>query len=341
MTTPSIHEARQLTIGVHPFTNEGNEYIPINKDILGQLGSVVEVPRARVLLKRLLGQLIRFKSPKSFDVLILNWTELLILSRGNAPTLSGAISYLFLMRLCRWVAVKLIYVRHNDYPHDLPRRHQRQIRNLIAKGQRLADAVVAHSPVYAEEHGYHYVPHPLYRLDPGGQASECDEYVIFGRVMAYKKIDQLIEAWPSSQHLAVIGPFTDEDYLAKLRSMALDKPIRFDIGFHDEGALVDRLKASRGVIIVNDPGSLVVSGTFFFALSVGVGVLAINNSFYSWVKTTPLDEYVQSFDSIPALARHLQERPARESAQPELIRSEARRLFGDDAVLQAWRSLIC
>jgi hypothetical protein len=184
------------------------------------------------------------------------------------------------------------------------------------------------------------VPHPLYQLAPTGPVKHSDEYVVFGQIRRYKAVHQLIEVWSSSSTLVVAGLCENDVYLAELRKLAAGKSVRLDIRFLEEHELALQIASSKGIIIVNDPQSLIVSGTFFFAVSGGARIFAIDSPFYAWVRSTPLGRFVRTFDSIAALALHLEENAADESQDPASIRDEAQRLFGDEYVLRAWREAL-
>jgi glycosyltransferase involved in cell wall biosynthesis len=326
-------------IGIHPYELRENSYIARNKKILGRVGTVVDVPRARLLLKALVKRIIRLKTPKLYDVLIINWPENVIVSPAGTPTLGGILDYFIALQLYRIASVKLIYVRHNELPHGVLKCHRKKLKSLITRGQNFADIVVAHSPVYARDHGYHYVPHPLYSVELCASSNEDYQYVIFGRVKKYKKIHELIRAWGQAHTLTVVGPCDDAEYLSELRTLAKGKPIGFDIGSHDEAEMAAKLSQSRGIVVVNDPGSLIVSGTFFFAVSCGVAVCTINDPFYDWIKTTGLGKFVVTSDSIQVLAQRLETTDSAKPNNGQKIRSEALKLFGDEHVLLAWRAL--
>jgi hypothetical protein len=243
------------------------------------------------------------------------------------------------MRLYRIVSKRVIYVRHNEYPHKVSPRYQDRIRRLIDKGQSLCHAVVAHSPSYAEEHGYAYIPHPLYRLCQSEAGEPSGEYVVFGAIAEYKKISELVAAWHGDRKLLVAGPCDDPAYLNELQGLAADKAVRIEVGYQDQDDMANRLVNSNGVIIVNDPRSMIVSGTFFFALSSGAPVFARKNAFYDWVSSTSVGKYLHTFDSVNALADHVAAIEDRRSQESASIQRAAEEHFGDEAVLDAWQSL--
>jgi glycosyltransferase involved in cell wall biosynthesis len=327
-------------IGLHPFSLPGNAYIDRNRHILGRFGTVSEVPRARYLAKLLLLRLLRLRSTKIFDVLILNWHDRAVLAGGDRPTLRGVFDYLALNCLCRLATRRLIYVRHNNFPHETRAISRRWVQRLIDYGQRLADVIVCHSPVYADQHDLQYVPHPLYEVFPCSLDGYREEYIVFGRIEPYKQIDLLIAAWKSRYTLSVIGPCENQGYLAQLKKIATGKAVRIEAGFKDDSEVASRIAASRGVIIVNDPGSLIVSGTFFYALSCGARLLTTNTPFNRWVATTEVGDYVRLFDSVGELVEKVEHETDGDRPESRSVRDAAEILFGEERVACAWQSLI-
>ncbi len=331
---------RKPVIGLRQFAGAGNAYVDRNREVLSRLGKVVDVPRARRLALAILWRLVTFRRLKIYDVLIVNWAENVLTQWRGRLTPRGALEYRLYLWLCRRAARDLIYVRHNRVPHDVPTRYHARVIKLIEKGERAADRVVAHSPVFAAEHGYSYVPHPLYEVRPAAATEPVDEFVVFGRIRRYKKLDALIAAWGRQARLAIIGPCTDDAYLARLEKLAADKPVEFDIGFHDEAGVAARMSHARGVVVVNDPDSLIVSGTFFFAISAGARVFTAADPFYRWLADTPLGSYVSVFESVNALGSRAGHEPARQPGEPAAIRAAAEALFGDREVLAGWRQAL-
>jgi glycosyltransferase involved in cell wall biosynthesis len=329
----------EMTIGLRPFVAKQNSYIQRNREILARIGPVVEVPPPLALLGKVLRRLCTFKSPRMFDVAIIHWREDVIVLGRNTPALRGIVAYFLSMFLYRIASRRVVYVRHNRYPHKVLPRYQDRVRRLIGKGQSLCHAVVTHSPSYADEYEYTYIPHPLYRLDQVEAIDASDEYVVFGAIAEYKKIRELVEAWGCDRKLLIAGPCDDPAYLTELQNLAANKPIQFDVGYQDQNKMAKRLANSNGVIIVNDPGSMIISGTFFFALSVGVPVYVRTNSFYDWVKSTPLGDHVHVFDSVSEVADHTGKAADHRASESGSIQKAALEFFGDDAVLYAWQSL--
>ena len=104
---------------------------------------------------------------------------------------------------------KIIFVQHNKYPHNTNIRFIKvatRIVNLIAS---FSDHVIIHSPVVCGNK-YHYIPHPLYIYPiKSTEDSACsfsnDNYYIFGRVVKYKKYEDVISAFPANKNLIIMG----------------------------------------------------------------------------------------------------------------------------------------
>jgi len=329
----------ELTIGLRPYVARQNSYVERNREILEQIGSVLEVPPPLPLLGKVLLRLCTFKSPKMFDVAIIHWREDVIVLAQKKPALIGILAYFLSIHLYRIAARRVVYIRHNKYPHKVLPRYQDRVRRLIRKGQSLCHAVVAHSPSYAKEHDYNYIPHPLYKLSLSEAGEPSGEYVVFGAIAEYKKIEELVEAWSGDRQLLIAGPCDDPTYLAELQKLAVDKAIRFEVGYQDQDEMGQRLANSNGVIIVNDPGSMIISGTFFFAISSGAPVFARTDPFYDWVSSTSLRDCLRTFDTVAELADHIAAADDRRGPESGAVRAAAVEHFGDEAVLRAWKSL--
>lgn len=328
------------TIGLWPYDLAANAYVGRTRQILGRFGTVRELPsvlRLSVLIGRRLFQL---RSPKRYDLIIVNWRENVIARGREWPSLSGAIVYLGTLLIFRLACTRLIYVRHNRYPHSLGARYRRSVERLIELGQRLADEVVVHSPVDALEHGYRYVPHPLYEAARLTASQLTNEFLVFGRIERYKQIAELLRVWRGPAGLVIAGPVCDPDYLDELMDLARDKPVRITTGLQDEAVLGQRLARSRGLILAHAPDSLIVSGTFFFALSWGAAVYALGNSFYEWLGEAGFGDIVTTFDSLESLAVHCGGLTGNAPCEPHAIRESAAALFGDDAVASAWSAVL-
>jgi len=343
----NISDKNPLTIGLLPYELEANAYIEKNRKILERIGTVVPVPRPGPMFVKVLKQVLKTGRFRLYDVLIINWRENTLRSGNNTLHPLGVLEYFLSLLLHRAVCGKLIYVKHNSHPHNLPPHSIRTAEKLVRAGQRLANAIVVHSPEQAVKRNKTlYVPHPLYDVQiehPADNPTEQAEppFVMIGRVQPYKKIDEVIANWEGSSRLVILGPSSDNKYLRQLEELAENRNIEFEIDFHPEHYLAERVSGSKGVIITNDNNSMLVSGSFFFAISCGARVYATDSLFFEWVRTTSLAPYLFIADTLPQLTNlvlsgSVSSDPGIKSA----VRAEAEKYFGDKAVEDAWRKAI-
>jgi glycosyltransferase involved in cell wall biosynthesis len=336
----------KINIGLLPYELEANQYIEKNRKILERIGKVLPVPNPKKLLAIALQSFFRSGRFKLYDVLIINWRENALKNERNRLHLIGIFEYFFSLSLHKLVSRKLIYVKHNSHPHNLPPKQIRFAQKLTALGQLWSDSVVIHSPVKKLlGKNIVYIPHPLYDVYPQSQFETTtlnnQEFLMFGRVQPYKKLDEVISNWEGPSKLIILGPCSDQDYLAKLKELAKGKNIAFEIAFHPETYLEERVGRCAGVIITNDNESMLVSGSFFFAISCGAPLYVKTSPFFEWVKTTSLDPYLKTAETIPKLINAINEcHQLITTRSKKTIREEAEKYFGDDSVEKAWRHML-
>lgn len=85
------------------------------------------------------------------------------------------------------------------------------------------------------------------RFRPGGARSP-DSILFVGRLLPHKGVDVLIEALPPGLRLDVVGKPLDERYLADLRALAHDKPVRFHHDC-DDTRIAEAYRAARCVVM--------------------------------------------------------------------------------------------
>lgn len=323
--------ASSLRIGYSPFELDGNDYVARMQQVLSELGQVQRVPALRHLLRRpyTLGR-------KPLDVIILNWHDSKLAARPSGRlSLSGLAKFIAEVVLYRLMARRVVFVRHNRYPHHASAGSGKRIGRWLDRLEPLFDMVVSHSG-HDQAAGRHYVPHPLYRFaERPATAAESDYHVVFGRVLRYKNILSLVQAYPADRRLVIAGPCHDQAYLTALRSEAEGKRIEFMPGFMSAEAAQQLLLNSRGSIICHADEDMIVSGSYFFAASLGVPVLAVRTPFFDWLTKDVGANGLQIADDIPGLLQRLDEDQVTERAA---LLDEANRLFGDQAVAQAWQN---
>lgn len=87
--------------------------------------------------------------------------------------------------------------------------------------------MIIHSPVVCGNK-YHYIPHPLYIYPiKSTEDSACsfsnDNYYIFGRVVKYKKYEDVISAFPANKNLIIMGSCEDDEYKIMIQELCKNR----------------------------------------------------------------------------------------------------------------------
>ncbi|HCT9661050.1 TPA: hypothetical protein OUC62_005120, partial [Klebsiella pneumoniae] len=143
-------------------------------------------------LKGTMQEILKFNFSKK-DVLVLNWIESDIIGKTGRVSLTGISKILLKILIFKLKFKKIIFVRHNIYPHKANKENSNKATKLVDKLEGLFDHKVVHSPVYTKD-GYEYIPHPLYTYPlviDNKNLVECDnnKFIIFGRILEYKKFE--------------------------------------------------------------------------------------------------------------------------------------------------------
>ncbi len=331
-----------IKIGLLPFDLKANTYIKENREILGRLGEVLKVPHPKDLLIQMLTQFLNTGSLVLYDILILNFRENAFRSNNNSISLIGSIEFFFSLLIHKLSCHKLIYVRHEIHPHNIPKKLAKLSTKMINIGQSIADKVVCLSPPYAKLNGCYYVPHPLYDIgDLLKKEIERKAYfVVFGRIARYKNIDKIIENIDECIELIIIGPCYDWKYLKELKKIASGKNVIFEVDFHSDEYLQKIISSSSGVIITNDASSMLVSGSFFYAISCGARVYTLETLFMEWVKSTSIGSYVTVEPNVELLMKKMTHCVVVKTNERSDILHHAELLFGDTTVEKAWKKAL-
>lgn len=316
-----------------PHEDMGNAYTDRMREILSNLGVVYRFPGLRRLFKgwpHSLGH---------YDLVFINWLENAIVDADSGRIDWRAVFKLFAKTLLiKAFARRLVFIRHNNYPHDTAAGSEQVAQRLIDAYEHLFDRVITHSGAAAGRR--YYCPHPLYQAIDSAAAYAHPEdlpagyFLVFGRIQPYKKIDALLAAWPVEQTLVVAGSVGDAAYARRL-SVLQGAHFIFRPGRLEEVDAQRMMRAARGVVIANAEADVVVSGTFFYAMSLGCPVYAVASPFLLWARERLGSELLVLGNNLNELCQLIAD--ARPPATPvsaaalEAIQRE----FGDMAVLSA------
>ncbi|WP_297813165.1 glycosyltransferase [uncultured Methylophaga sp.] len=277
---------------------------------------------------------------KKYDIAVINWLENNLRSEGKKLFLFGIVKFLVYILFFKLAARKTVYVRHNICPHDMPRLQARLTRKIVDFGELLFDRKVAHSG-HLENQDYFYIPHPLYETGIDAQRVDSAEpqqsyYLMFGRVERYKQIHSIIENWPDREKLLIAGPASDHDYVSELIAEAEGRNIDFDIRFIPDEEIAAIMSAAKATILSHDNEEMIVSGSFFHAISYGVPVIASEQAFLNWLKRDKDFSGLELFSSVGELDAVINK--PRVSTKNTIL-SESAALFGKQQVQTNLRQL--
>jgi glycosyltransferase involved in cell wall biosynthesis len=258
----------------------GNAYTFRMRDILSRFGQVKSFPGTWRAIRQIPAQ-------GRLDAIVVNWEENIVLDRVSGRLVWHRILRLFgRAALMRLVARKTIFVRHNVYPHAVAEQSKKNTKRCIDWYEKLFDVVLTHSGAHAID-GRQYCPHPLYERVPTQDVS-CQYslpgrfVVIFGQIAPYKRIAEFADRLPDDINLVVIGSVGDKSYCEELASRR-QRNFFFFPGYISEQQAQYVIERSSAVVICHADEDVVVSGTFFYALSIPKTVVAIATPFMQWV----------------------------------------------------------
>lgn len=334
-----------MRIKVYPEQSGENQFIQNLRRQLGKVeGARVEgVPlnHGRLLIR------LPYDVVSRSDCTVVNWLENNVCSRNGRLSILGCLKFFGLLLMFRVTCKKLIYVRHNLYPHRLKSRYSRVAQALVDKATLWFTERVALSE-HLVSRGYSYVPHPLYRFPDIGSLEHCsaglpgsEYFVIFGTISRYKGIDKIVQLWDDKFCLVVVGKVGDHEYLNELKSLAKGKNVivRGELLSDTEASYI--ISKSMGVVLPHESEEMIVSGAFFYSVALGVRVYAIQSEFYSWIRRNAPFPGLEVFHDSGELVRQLSSKAVVSSfIDREMIKKHAREHFGDEVGIASWAKIV-
>jgi beta-1,4-mannosyltransferase len=251
-------------------------------------------------------------------------------SGGKLRILVISIAKLLLLRIfCR----KVVWVRHNFWPHDLPRRFLRQ--SLLMLAMRLfATDIVAHRKLSG---GTTKIPHPLYFELQLPIVVRDIEYLYFGAIKRYKGLTELVAIWPREYPLIVVGSVDDIQLFKEIIEIVRLRALR--VQFHSEYLPESELNAillrTRYVVLPHRDDAMIVTGAFFHAVSFGANILARDSEFSRSAKET--FSFINIYSDITIKQTIL----TSVYLDPEQVVQEVRTQNGLRQCVRAWKQLLC
>ncbi len=324
----TVEKNRALVIGYLPFFEAAVEkgYTVRMRESLAAFGRVVGFDGVAATWRT---------HRRRLDWLVLNWTDNDLLDRKTKRVAARKIVKLFAKTmLMRLAARRLAFVRHNVYPHAVASGDEENARRWVDRYERMFDAVLTHSGD-ASQRGRAYCPHPLYRrVDADVESALLRSlpprfFVVFGRIVRYKRLERLMAAFPDHETLLVIGAIGDTRYCDELAALA--KPnVLFRPGLIDEAEAQAIVSKSTALLMAHADRDVIVSSSFFFAMSLGVPVIAVATPFLRWIAPRMGPAWLRLTEDIEALCLRARD------TQPQAFASRdyeaIERQFGDAAV---------
>ena len=295
------HRARRPRIGYIPWFENSVEkgYTLRMRELLASLGDVVRFDGVMAAMRN--GRL---------DWLVVNWTDNDLLDRKTRTVAWRKVAKLFAKTVVLRLATRrLAFVRHNAYPHAVAAGHEADAARWVDRYERLFDVVLTHSGD-ATQRPRRYCPHPLYhRNDEPCDRTVIDRlpqhyFVVFGRLVRYKRIAELITAFPDDCTLVVIGAVGDRGYAAELVAMARANVVVAP-GLITEAEAQAIVANSAALLIAHADADVVVSSSFFFGMSLGVPVRAVATPYLRWIERRVGPVALRLADDIDGLCRTL------------------------------------
>lgn len=310
-----------MNIYCYPFHSETNDYIKNSIKIWNELGfNVFKAPRNFKEIFKI--------NPIKKDVIILNWFEERP-SKSRFPFIEfirTIVIYLYL----RCVFSKVIYVKHNIKPHN---NKGILYFTIIAGLMKLTSTLnVVHRDNFKKNHKY--IPHPLYNHTLVDSKRDID-YLYFGNISKYKALDKLLRKWPKSKTLKIIGSCDSDALKEEIESIIIDNNLSvvWNSEFVPLTVLEAELKKAKFVLIPHSDNSMIVSGSFFHAASLGANVLMHKSRFSEYCndKFSFVSIYEDDLDSTMCRAKEVDCR---------VIFDELNYECGNDRLMSRWKEVL-
>ncbi|WP_191112963.1 hypothetical protein [Acinetobacter lwoffii] len=237
------------------------------------------------------------------DYIFFNWIENSIIKNKKFSFL-GFLKVFFLMIMYRISLGTLVFVKHNNYPHDCGEKDIKISVRAIEIFEKIANKVVIHSiPDIKDD--YFYIPHPLYKEPDSPELINTgyQNYLIFGRILPYKKIEKVIEVFPHNKNLIIAGACDDDIYLKKIKNLCLLKPnVEILPRFLKHNEIKSLVKKSAGILITHNDDDMIVSGSFFYAMTLKSKVYALETPFFKWAEEMMGGQCITTFQNLNDLS---------------------------------------
>jgi beta-1,4-mannosyltransferase len=317
-----------------PFKN-ANQYVDISKESISDSGFNVLNFKQLFNIKNIFD--------RKNNIAVLNWYEdRLYQKRFGKFRVFIEHFIVFCQLIFMWLfASHIIWVRHNFKPHN---RARRPFTHKLTCGalNLLATKIVTLEKT--ESFNSTVIPHPLYRNDDemlhdisrvGPETFEV-EYLFFGTIKPYKRLDELLTLWPQDKFLKIVGYCQDKAYVEKIKAIISTKNLNVDWQneYVSEQYLNELLAKTRFVFMPHSDGAMISSGTFYQAINFGINIVCFD-SFYAGDKKAKHDfVHIIAKDSLRTDLLKIVPVP------PKVVMREALNWYGRKTIAKAWSNLL-
>lgn len=312
-----------------------NEYVEISKKSISESGFEVLHFKSLFNIKNLFS--------RTDNVAVLNWYEDRLYQKrfGQLRAFIEHFVVLFQLISMKLFASHIIWVRHNFKPHNRGNRPFTHKLSCAALNFIATEIVTLEK---TEAFNSTVIPHPLYRDDadithdidsPEPELFDVD-YLFFGTIKPYKRLDELLMVWPQNIFLKIVGYCQDKIYEEKIKAIIADKNllVEWQNEYVSEAYLNDLLAKTRYVFMPHSDGAMISSGTFYQAINFGINIVCFD-SFYARDKKAK-----HGFVHIVA-KEHFEAELLKITPVPKkAVMREALAWYGRKTIVQAWSRLL-
>ena len=151
--------------------------------------------------------------------------------------------------------------------------------------------------------GYLYIPHPLYdEIEFEQPPQKKIYYVIFGSITPYKGIENVIENWDLNAELLIVGSCDNQEYLEHLILLSQSKNVTINADYISEPEAATLVSGAQAMILPHMGDEMIVSGSYYFAVSFKTPVIVLKNQFYEFLKDKYNLQHIIILDSFHLLS---------------------------------------
>lgn len=323
-----------MKIGFFPIDESQSDYIVQTKKIISEIGELNALPGIKETILNPLKI-----NRMSLDAIISSWSENIIANKDGDISITGVLAFFIYLTINRLSTKNFILIRHNNFPHHLKTKHRKLVKLIFSLSEKIPHKIVTHSG-HNVNCGYNYIPFPLPEKinNCNKKTNTSNYYFLFGRILPYKKIKELIELISNDIHIIIAGSAPDKIYLDECYETAkkLNKKITFIPEFISDEEAASYAQNSLGIIVANCDEDMVVSANHFYSLCMGVRLYTITTPFIEWLTLEINPGGINHKKNIAELALELSNNQNLEKPNCEIIEKN----FSRQMVKISWEKIL-